>query len=103
MTVAARIALGIVGVGNTLVDISAMTLLQRAAPPRSRPRVFGVLESVIVGALALGALAAPALVAMLGARGALLVVGSFLPVRRRTLLAQPRARSTTAHASRRTA
>jgi CRP-like cAMP-binding protein len=42
--------------------------------------VFGVLESVIVGGLAAGALIAPALVAALGARGALLVVGAFLPV-----------------------
>ena len=31
--IVAALALGIVGVGNTLVDISAMTLLQRAAPP----------------------------------------------------------------------
>ena len=80
VTVAAVIALGVVGVGNTLVDISAMTLLQRTAPPAVAARVFGVLESVIVGGLALGALVAPALVGTLGARGALIVVGSFLPV-----------------------
>ena len=34
--IVAALALGIVGVGNTLVDISAMTLLQRAAPPDGR-------------------------------------------------------------------
>ncbi len=76
----AMAALAVVGIGNTLVDISAMTLLQRSAPRAAAARVFGVLESVIVGGLALGALIAPALVASLGARGALLVVGSFLPV-----------------------
>jgi len=80
VTSVAVIALGVVGVGNTLVDISAMTLLQRAAPQAVAARVFGALESVIVGGLALGALVAPALVATLGARGALLVVGSLLPV-----------------------
>ena len=80
VTVAAVLALGVVGVGNTLVDISAMTLLQRTAPPAVAARVFGVLESVIVGGLALGALVAPALVATVGARGALIVVGSLLPV-----------------------
>ncbi len=80
VTLVAVLALGVVGVGNTLVDISAMTLLQRTAPPAVAARVFGVLESVIVGGLALGALVAPALVATLGARGALLVVGSLLPV-----------------------
>jgi MFS family permease len=80
VTAVAVLALGIVGVGNTLVDISAMTLLQRTAPAAVAARVFGVLESVIVGGLALGALVAPALVAWLGARGALLVVGALLPV-----------------------
>jgi hypothetical protein len=62
------------------VDISAMTLLQRAAPPDVSGRVFGCLESVIVGSLALGALVAPALISTLGIRGALLVIGGFLPV-----------------------
>jgi MFS family permease len=76
----AMVALAVVGVGNTLVDISAMTLLQRTAPGEAAARVFGVLESVIVGGLALGALIAPALVATLGARGALIAVGAFLPV-----------------------
>jgi MFS family permease len=80
ITFVAVIALGIVGVGNTLVDISAMTLLQRTAPPAVAARVFGAVESVIVGGLALGALVAPALVAVVGARGALLVVGSLLPL-----------------------
>jgi len=76
----AALALGLVGVGNTMVDISAMTLLQRAAPPDVSGRVFGCLESVIVGSLALGALVAPALISSLGIRGALLVIGAFLPV-----------------------
>ena len=39
--IAAVIALGVVGVGNTIVDISAMTLLQRTAPPDVAARVFG--------------------------------------------------------------
>jgi CRP-like cAMP-binding protein len=43
-------------------------------------RVFGVLESVTIGSLALGALVVPLLVHALGARGALLVTGAFLPV-----------------------
>src|SRR5262249_6278573 len=76
----AALALGLVGVGNTMVDISAMTLLQRAAPADVSGRVFGCLESVIVGSLALGALLAPALIASLGIRGALLVIGAFLPI-----------------------
>jgi hypothetical protein len=79
-TVVAVIALGLVGVGNTLVDISAITLLQRTVPAEVAARVFGVLESVTIGSLALGALAVPLLVDTLGARGALLATGAILPV-----------------------
>ena len=78
--IVAALALGIVGVGNTLVDISAMTLLQRATPPDVAGRVFGCLESVIVGSIALGALATPALIGLLGVRGALFAIGGLLPV-----------------------
>jgi hypothetical protein len=39
-----------------------------------------VLESLIVGSIALGAAAAPLLIAGIGARGALVVTGAFLPV-----------------------
>jgi MFS family permease len=76
----ALLALGLVGLGNTLVDISAMTLLQRTAPAEARGRVFGVLQSVIVGSLALGSVAAPLLIHLLGARGALMATGALLPV-----------------------
>jgi MFS family permease len=76
----AAIALGVVGVGNTIVDISAMTLLQRSAPPDVAGRIFGCLESVIVGSLALGALLAPALIATVGVRGGLVATGALLPV-----------------------
>jgi MFS family permease len=78
--IVAALALGLVGVGNTIVDISAMTLLQRTAPPDVATRVFGLLQSVIVASLALGALIAPLLIATIGVRGALFAVGSLLPV-----------------------
>jgi hypothetical protein len=79
-TVAALIFLALLGVGNTLVDVSGLTLLQRTAPPAVLARVFGVLESLIVATLGLGAILAPALAALLGVRGALVVVGVLLPV-----------------------
>ena len=75
----AVIALAVLGVGNTLVDISTMTLIQRTAVPEVAGRIFGVLESSIVASLALGALTAPALITWLGTRGALLTVGVILP------------------------
>lgn len=77
---AAAAALAVVGIGNSVVDIAAMTLIQRAAPTEVAGRVFGLLESVLVGTLGLGSLAAPLLVALVGTRGALYVMGALLPV-----------------------
>ena len=76
----AVVALAVLGVGNTMVDISVMTLVQRTAIPEVAGRIFGVLEGSIVASLALGALAAPALITLLGTRGALLAVGAILPL-----------------------
>jgi MFS family permease len=72
--------LALLGVGNTLVDVSALTLLQRAVPGDVLARVFGVLESLIVGTIGLGAILAPLLVGGLGVRGALVATGALLPV-----------------------
>jgi MFS family permease len=76
----ALVLLGIVGIGNTLVDVSGMTLMQRAAPEDVLARVFGVLESLLLLTVGLGALAAPLLVNWLGDRGALIVAGALLPI-----------------------
>ena len=47
------------GIGNTLVDVAGLTLLQRTAPPDVIGRVFGVLEMLLVGTIGLGAALAP--------------------------------------------
>jgi predicted MFS family arabinose efflux permease len=76
----ALVLLGLVGIGNTLVDVSGMTLLQRAAPEDVLARVFGVFESLLLFTTALGALFAPLLLGWLGTRGALIVAGALLPL-----------------------
>ena len=57
-----------------------MTLLQRSAPDEVLARVFGVLESVLLLTVGLGAVVAPLLLSWLGTRGTLIVAGSLLPV-----------------------
>jgi MFS family permease len=78
-TAAAIVFLGLLGVGNTLVDVSGLTLLQRTAPEEVLGRVFGVLESLVVATLGLGAIIAPLLVSLFGVRWALVATGLLLP------------------------
>jgi CRP-like cAMP-binding protein len=79
-TAVALVALGVLGLGNTLVDVAGLTLLQRSAPPAVIGRVFGVLEMLIVVAIGLGAALAPLLIDWIGIRWALVVTGAVLPV-----------------------
>jgi MFS family permease len=73
-------ALVFIGVGNTLVDVSGLTLLQRAAPPEVIARVFGVLEMLLVATIGLGAILEPVLIHVIGIRWSLVATGAFLPV-----------------------
>lgn len=77
--VSALLLLGVVGFGNSLVDVPAFTLLQRAVPNEVLARVFGVLETAILTSVALGAAVAPLLIHLVGLRGALIIAGAFLP------------------------
>jgi MFS family permease len=72
-------ALLVLGIGNSMVDISATTLIQRTAPTAALGRVFGLVQGVIVAALGLGSVATPVLVDALGLRGALVAAGVVLP------------------------
>jgi MFS family permease len=76
----ALVLFGVLGAGSVLVEVGGITLLQRSAENEVLGRVFAVLETTILAALAVGSLLAPALVHLLGARGALVVTGVFVPV-----------------------
>ncbi len=76
----ALVLLGVVGLANTIVDVSAYTLLQRVVPDAVLARVFGILESLIYGTHALGGVLAAVLVEAFGLRAALVAAGLFLPV-----------------------
>jgi MFS family permease len=77
---AAVVLLAIVGAANSVEDVAVFTLLQRLVPDRLLARVLGVVWSLAMGGLALGSIAAPAVVEAIGARPAFVVVGSILPL-----------------------
>ena len=76
----ALILLAVVGVGNTVVDVAALTLLQRTVPDEVLTRVFGVVQSVFIGTVGLGAILAPLAIDTVGIRWALIATGILLPV-----------------------
>jgi MFS family permease len=69
-----------VGIGYTLVEVAANTLLQRLGDDEVLGRVRGSLETVRLAAMALGAIAVTVLVELLGIRAAVLVIASILPL-----------------------
>jgi MFS family permease len=75
-TVASAIVLmALTGVGNSLVDINIFTILQRIVPDEVMGRVFGAVESTIVLAMACGSLLMPLLIATVGLRWGLALIG----------------------------
>jgi MFS family permease len=68
-------AMVLIGVGNSLVDVNAFTILQRIVPDEVMGRVFGAVESTLVAGMALGALLMPLLIATVGLRGGLAIIG----------------------------
>jgi hypothetical protein len=78
--VAAVFLLAIVGAANSVEDVAVFTLLQRIVPDELLARVLGALWGLAMAAVALGSIAAPAIVAGIGARSAFVVVGAILPL-----------------------
>jgi MFS family permease len=76
----ALVALALVGAGNTIVDVAGDTLLQRAVPDDVLARAFAALDSLLLVTVGLGAIAAPVLIDVLGAREAAVIVGALLPI-----------------------
>ena len=78
--VLALVLLAVLGFGNTFVDVSGLTLLQRAVPDRVLARVTGTLESLILTAVAAGAFVAPFIIEAIGVRWTFAAFGCVLPV-----------------------
>lgn len=68
-------AVEVVRGGSTLVvDVLAVTALQRAVPSDQLARVFGVFFAFVIGAIALGTVLTPVVVSALGLNGGLLTM-----------------------------
>ena len=76
----ALVLLAIVGAANSVEDVALFTLIQRIVPDEILTRVLAVVWAVAMGAVALGSVAAPALVEAAGPRRALVIVGAILPL-----------------------
>jgi MFS family permease len=72
--------LAAVGAATTIVGVAGDTLMQRAVPEDVLARVFGVLDSLMLVSIAIGAALAPLLVDVIGTRATLVAVGAALPV-----------------------
>ena len=77
---AALVALGIAGIGRSVMEVAGQSLLQRSAHDETLSRVMGVLEAAYLGAFGLGAVAAPGLLALVGVQPTYLIVGLSMPV-----------------------
>jgi hypothetical protein len=71
--------MGVIGVGNALVDLGVLTLVPRVVPEELLARVLGALESLVALTVAIGSLVTPLAIDLLGVRGALVVLGLAAP------------------------
>ena len=77
---AAVLLLGLVGVGNALIDVGGFTLLARLADETVLARMFGGFEAILTLGVAAGGLLAPPVIDLLGVRPALVAVGLMAPL-----------------------
>ena len=70
--------LAVCGAAAASLDVAGYSLLQRALPTRVRQQALALFEGVAQGALGLGGVLAPALIAWLGVAGAFVASGTAL-------------------------
>lgn len=71
---------GVIGFGNSIANVSGLTLVQRTVPDEVMARVFGVIQMLALASMGIGAAIAPVLISLFGLEGALIATGAFLPV-----------------------
>ena len=71
---AAFAAMFLIGAANPVVDVNAVTIIQRLTPDAVMGRVFGALEAALISTMALGSLLMPLLIVVVGLRWGLAVI-----------------------------
>ncbi len=69
-----------IGLGYTIAEVAAKTLMQRLGSDETLSRVIGSLESARLAAMAIGSISASVIFELLGIRGALLAMAALLPL-----------------------
>jgi len=77
---AAVLLLAVIGAANSVEDVAGFTILQRIVPDVALSRALGLVWGAAMGAVGVGSIVAPAIVALVGPRTAFAVVGAILPV-----------------------
>ena len=68
------------GAGTLVVDVLALTALQRTVAPNLVARVYGVFIALVLAAISLGAAITPVLLSLFGLTGTLLIYGVGTPL-----------------------
>ena len=79
VAVAAYVGWLAIGLGYTVAEVAAKTLLQRLGSDETLSRVIGSLESARLAAMALGSISASVIFELFGIQGALLLLAALLP------------------------
>jgi hypothetical protein len=74
------VLLGLVGIGNALIDVGGFTLLARLADETVLARMFAGFEAILTLGVAVGGLVTPLVVELLGVRPALVAIGLLAPL-----------------------
>ena len=78
--IVALVLVAVSGAGKLFYDVASRTFIQRLLPDHLLTAMFGLQEAFTMTGIALGTLAAPTLVGLVGARGAFVAAGCFLPL-----------------------
>lgn len=76
--VVAVAAMILIGLGNSIVDINAHTMLQRIVPEEVMGRVFGAMDTALIAGMAIGSLSMPLLIEAFGIRWGLVTLGGLV-------------------------